>query len=472
MTELKTCVQVSDLVCEVAPGAKPCDNAAPVEFLILESRDSFPEGRAAAAAIRLVGRGLVEAKANVTVLLPKAGGSAAGTVNLPHTGLYKGIQFEFTCGTATRSPHFFNRRRDAVKGYVILWLRIIQKRMACGRKGLCVCLYGAAPFLCLPVLLLAKLLRFLVIVELCEWKPAFTSATHLTRNGTPNESVHLIERVWSNWYHRLRVWLADGVLAISEDLERKAAAILPAPRKRNVLRHSILVDVNEAPVERLQPDTIKGPYVLWCGEVGGYFDSVIWLLRCYAVALKRVEGLKFMLVGPLSNALKQKLLGEIAAAGLTEKQVIVGGYVSRRELWTLYSGAVALLAPLDDSERSRARFPWKIAEYLASGRPVITSDVGEIPRYFTDGENALVARPDDEEDFVSKIELVAINPALADRIGAAGRELALRKFHYSSYGETLLRFVRSLTDRDQSNLVPERSDLKIAKSRPDPKHTP
>ena len=430
MTELKPCVQVSDLVSEVAPGAKPCGNTAPLEFLILESRDSFPEGRAAAAAIRLVGRGLVEAKANVTVLLPKAGGSAAGTVNLPHTGLYKGIQFEFTCGTATRSPHFFNRRRDAVKGYVILWLRIIQKRMACGRNGLCVCLYGAAPFLCLPVLLLAKLLRFLVIVELCEWKPAFTSATHLTRNGTPNESVHLIERVWSNWYHRLRVWLADGVLAISEDLERKAAAILPAPRKRNVLRHSILVDVNEAPVERLQPDIIKGPYVLWCGEVGGYFDSVVWLLRCYAIALKRVEGLKFVLVGPLSDALKQKLLGKIAAAGLTEKQVLVGGYVSRRELWTLYSGAVALLAPLDDSERSRARFPWKIAEYLASGRPVITSSVGEIPRFFTDGVDALVARPDDEEDFVSKIELAAINPALADRIGAAGRELALGEFHY------------------------------------------
>jgi glycosyltransferase involved in cell wall biosynthesis len=226
------------------------------------------------------------------------------------------------------------------------------------------------------------------------------------------------------------VWLADGVLAISEDLERKAAAILPAPRKRNVLRHSILVDVNEAPVERLQPDIIKGPYVLWCGEVGGYFDSVVWLLRCYAIALKRVEGLKFVLVGPLSDALKQKLLGKIAAAGLTEKQVLVGGYVSRRELWTLYSGAVALLAPLDDSERSRARFPWKIAEYLASGRPVITSSVGEIPRFFTDGVDALVARPDDEEDFVSKIELAAINPALADRIGAAGRELALGEFHY------------------------------------------
>ena len=472
MTELKTCDHGSNLLCEFAPEAKPSGNAAPMEFLILESHDSFPEGKAAAAAIRLIGRGLVEAKANVTVLLPKAGRSAAGTVNLPNTGFYEGIRFEFTCGTATRSPNFFNRRRDAVKGYVVLWLRIIQKQIAFGSNGLCVFLYGAAPLLCVPVLLLGKLIRFPVIVELCEWKPAFTSSTHLKRDGTPNESVHPIASVMNNWYHRLRVWLADGVLAISEDLERKAAAILPASRKRNVLPHTILVDVDEAPIERLRPGIVEGPYVLWCGEVGGYFESIIWLLRCYAVAMRRIEGLKFVVVGPLSDALKQKLLAEIAAAGLTERQVIVGGYVSRQELWRLYAGAVGLLAPLDDSERSRARFPWKIGEYLASGRPVITSAVGEIPRYFTDGEDALIARPDDEDDFVSKIELVAKNPALADCIGAAGRELALREFHYSSYGERLLRFARGLTDPHSRNLVPGRPDLKIDRGHPEPKRTP
>jgi len=148
-----------------------------------------------------------------------------------------------------------------------------------------------------------------------------------------------------------------------------------------------------------------------CGAAisAGYFDSVTWLIRCCAIAFKRVEGLKLVLVGSLTDSLRLRLLGEIRAAGLPEDRVIPTGYVSRQELWTLYAGAVALLAPLDSSERSRARFPWKIAEYLAAGRPVITNGVGEIPRYFTDGENALVARPDDEEDFASKIELVAKN---------------------------------------------------------------
>lgn len=67
------CHQVRALVSEVAPVAKPCGNAAPMEFLLLESRDAFPAGRAAAAALRLIGRGLVEAQAHVAVLLPKPG---------------------------------------------------------------------------------------------------------------------------------------------------------------------------------------------------------------------------------------------------------------------------------------------------------------------------------------------------------------------------------------------------------------
>ena len=419
-----TCDLVSGPVCEVAPEPKQFDNAAPMEFLLLESRDAFPAGAASAAALRLIGRALVEAKAHVTVLLPKPGEPSVGILNPPHIGSYEGMRFEFTCGTAIRSPHFFKRRCDAARGFVVLWLRLIQKRIACGRKGLCVYLYGEAPSLCLPVLLLAKVLRFPVIVELCEWQPAFPSANR-----------------FSNCYHRIRVRLADGVLAISEDLERRAVALLPAARKQNVLLHSILMDANELSAEGSEAESIEGPYVLWCGSVGGYFESITWLIRCCALVARRVEGLKLVVVGPITDSLRQRLLGEITAVGLPENQVIAKGYVSRRELLALYSGALALLAPLDSSDRSRARFPWKIGEYLATGRPVITNGVGEISRYFTDGENALVARPDDEEDFASKIEFVAKNRALADRIGAAGRELSLRHFHYATFGERLLQFV-------------------------------
>jgi hypothetical protein len=41
---------------------------------------------------------------------------------------------------------------------------------------------------------------------------------------------------------------------------------------------------------------------------------------------------------------------------------------------------------------------------------------------------------------------------LADRIGAAGRELALRQFHYAAFGETLLRFVNGLSTPGYTNL--------------------
>lgn len=48
MTEKDTCDQVGGLAREVSAEAKPSGSAAPMEFLLLESRDGFPAGKAPA----------------------------------------------------------------------------------------------------------------------------------------------------------------------------------------------------------------------------------------------------------------------------------------------------------------------------------------------------------------------------------------------------------------------------------------
>ena len=73
----------------------------------------------------------------------------------------------------------------------------------------------------------------------------------------------------------------------------------------------------------------------------------------------------------------QALLGVVprAADGRVDPRVELPGYVSRNDLLNLYHIAWALLLPLIDDAQTRARFPTKVGEYLASGRPVVTSEV-------------------------------------------------------------------------------------------------
>ena len=53
----------------------------------------------------------------------------------------------------------------------------------------------------------------------------------------------------------------------------------------------------------------------------------------------------------------------------------------------MYKNATAHLIPLSNSIQDTARFPNKISEYLASAKPIITTDVGEIKHYFKDMDN-------------------------------------------------------------------------------------
>ena len=132
------------------------------------------------------------------------------------------------------------------------------------------------------------------------------------------------------------------------------------------------------------------------------------------------------------------LRAEVRRAGLGTLVDLVG-YLSRPELLDLYARSHALLIPLFDDQQSRARFPTKIGEYLAAARPVVTNSVGEIPRYFTDGVDAIVCPPNDPVAFGRAIADLLSDPALAALIGRRGRRVAETRFHYALYGETLAR---------------------------------
>ena len=79
----------------------------------------------------------------------------------------------------------------------------------------------------------------------------------------------------------------------------------------------------------------------------------------------------------------------------------------------MYKKSVALIIPLDPkSVAYKARFSQKIAEYLSSSRPVITNNVGEIPYYFTDRKDIIIA------DYTVKGFLKAMLFAISDKEAA------------------------------------------------------
>lgn len=72
--------------------------------------------------------------------------------------------------------------------------------------------------------------------------------------------------------------------------------------------------------------------------------------------------------------------------------------------------------------------PVVIMEALASGVPVVASDVDGIPELVRDGETGWLVPPADQQVLAESMEQLLVDPGLRQRMGAAGRQLVASEY--------------------------------------------
>ena len=235
-----------------------------------------------------------------------------------------------------------------------------------------------------------------------------------------------------------------GAVAISAELHEWAAGESRGRRRLRIVDVPILVDVDEQqPGEYPTGD----PVVVFAG-MPGYDRTIRFIFAAMQEVWKTHPECRLAVTGADPADPKSDWLhAEVGKPGLASRIDLVG-YLDRPELLALYGRARALLIPLFDDVRSKSRFPTKIGEYLSAARPVVTSAVGEIPRYFTDGVDAVVCPPGDPAAFGRAIALLLDDPARAALIGRRGRHVAESQFHYALYAETLAAEFGAIAGRE------------------------
>lgn len=111
------------------------------------------------------------------------------------------------------------------------------------------------------------------------------------------------------------------------------------------------------------------------------------------------------------------------------------GWVARGAIPDLLGAADILVQPGGPDLFNDYRFPSKLPEFLASGRPVVLprTNVGLLLK---DGEEALTLESGDAREIAAAVRKLVEDPDLRVRIGAAGRKFALRDLRWSrSAGE-------------------------------------
>ena len=93
---------------------------------------------------------------------------------------------------------------------------------------------------------------------------------------------------------------------------------------------------------------------------------------------------------------------------------------------------------------ANAGFPYKLGEFLATGKPVIASRVSDVGTLLKDRSEVMLVRPGDSGDIVRAVESLIANPTEAVAIGTRGRAKARTLFDCRSQGQALLTFLQRL----------------------------
>lgn len=280
--------------------------------------------------------------------------------------------------------------------------------------------YTYFPLFLLNVLY-AKILNYKTIVLITEWHLFF-------------ENIKLLRKIDYFLFDKFFGYFVDGILPISKYILNKVVHF-----RKPILIIPILADFSQSRMNINLDVSSTNRYFLYCGNVV-YFPVIDFIIRSYKLFSDEGGDTKLYLIlsGPQEGFIKVNQL--IKDLNLFAYINIVSN-LSHCELTFYYENALALLIPLRQKKQDTARFPHKIGEYLASGRPIITGNVGEVGRHFEHEVNAFLAAEYTPEAYSAIMECIERNISIANKVGENGRKLGLTKFNFEDYGELISNFL-------------------------------
>ncbi|HPT17600.1 MAG TPA: glycosyltransferase family 4 protein, partial [Kiritimatiellia bacterium] len=148
------------------------------------------------------------------------------------------------------------------------------------------------------------------------------------------------------------------------------------------------------------------------------FKNHALLIDAFARFVADHPAARLLLAG--SGPLRERTEQQAAERGLADK-VLFLGEVPYAELPAVYAAADAMAISSDYES-----FCFAAIEAMAMGLPVLTTDCAWVPRLVADGAG-LVVPVGDPAAFAAGLKKLADNPALRQRLGAAGRQHVLER---------------------------------------------
>lgn len=238
-------------------------------------------------------------------------------------------------------------------------------------------------------------------------------ADHLDRHGwllgPKRFSHHLLYRLGSRW--------VDGLVAVSEDVRGAILDTMPGipPDKITVVANCVDIDRYGISEERERFRRALG-----FGDSDHLMTAVATfkrqkghrtLLGAAAKVMPRFPRLKMLLVG--DGDLREAMETLTAVEGLDDQIHFLG---ARQDVPEILAASDSFVLP-----SLWEGLPMALIEAMATGLPIIATDVSGTRDVMVPGETGLLVPPGDSESLAQAVEMLLNDPARGRRMGAAAR---------------------------------------------------
>jgi colanic acid biosynthesis glycosyl transferase WcaI len=370
---------------------------------------------------------------------------ATGMPNYPKGKVfpaYRGKRFlreALDGATVLRTAYFTAPRNVSKRSQLLSYLSFLPAVLHSGwRAGRVDVVFVTSPpiFPALPAILLAKLRRAKLLVDLRDLWPDEVIAVGAAREGSLSiRLLRLIER----WMYRS----ADVVTCTTRAFEDTVAERGVGVEKRRLLPNGADVELFR-PLPRENPVAAEYPFgdrfvVMYSGLLG--IKHGLETILDAAELLREHEDVAFFIRG--EGPRRQALEDRVAELGL--ENVLFGGELPIEEVPQLLARADVCVTNLLPDPYLEKIVSVKVFEYLACEKPVVGALRGEGARVLEESGGGITVAPGDAQAMAAAILELRDDPERREALGKAGRRYVEEHYSRAVIAATLERLLGELT---------------------------
>jgi glycosyltransferase involved in cell wall biosynthesis len=383
----------------------------------------YPEGMAGTKRIQYFVDSVRAIRGNVVrILLLRQ--SQPGNHASQSVGVFKGVSYQ-TIGADLQSGWRLPWRlsRYLLEGSVFL-----RNHRLHGYRNI-LFVYGEPNLENIFFILLARVLGYRVIIDVVE--------DFYLIPGNARVAARL-KAASSRFFSKHMGWFADGMIVISTYLREKFVEI--GVGKFPVFLIPVSVDINKV---TSSDEGFHNPVRIFYSGSFGEKDGVDKLIRAFEKCSQKCPDVELMLTGKGIKERIDTIENQIAQSPLANRIRYLGFLPDERYFDLLNSSDILCVVRVKSDFADRG-FPFKLGEFLATGRPVIASRMGDVPSYLSHKKSAYLVEPGSIESIALALEFLVENEEMALSIGQGGRRVAEEKFDARVNGRKLIDAIDEL----------------------------